>query len=133
MDNNDRDPIELAHVLVIDSDDAILAESRDRLEAAGYRVTTADLPDIGILRRFTPDAVVVGIFYRGDPGGIGFLEHNATDPVLARVPAIVRAAATGLTAADQDRLSALRHPIVAGDDYPALLAQLNHLLVPVGA
>ena len=80
------------HVLVVDGDDDLTDATRIQLEAAGYEVSTADMPDIGIVRRIEPDVIVLGIFYRGRASGLDFLEHHGSDPRTAGVPVIVRVA-----------------------------------------
>jgi CheY-like chemotaxis protein len=101
------------HILVIDGDDAAGSLLQATLEAAGYDVTVADMPDIGLIRRVEPDAVVLGLMYRGEPNGLDFLERHVADPMTARVPVVVRASASELTDAQRARLTALPHAFVA--------------------
>lgn len=116
-----------AHVLVVDGNDNLTEETRTRLEAAGYEVSTADMPDIGIVRRIEPDVIVLGIFYRGRSSGLDFLEHHASDPRTARVPVIVRVADEALDSGQRSRLTALKWPVLAPD------AATTELLDRVGA
>jgi CheY-like chemotaxis protein len=95
------------HILVVDGDDEESNRTRAALESAGYRVTTADLPDIGLVRRIEPDAVVVGLMFRGQAIGLDFLEQHAADPVTAPVPVVVHAAAANLDTEQWRRLTAL--------------------------
>ena len=114
------------HVLVVDGDDTLTDETRTQLEAAGYDVSTADMPDIGIVRRIEPDVIVLGIFYRGRASGLDFLEHHASDPRTARVPVIVRVADEQLDGGQRARLAALKWPVLAPGDAPmALLDQVE--------
>jgi CheY-like chemotaxis protein len=115
------------HVLVVDGDDNLTEETRTQLEAAGYEVSTADMPDIGIVRRIEPDVIVLGIFYRGRSSGLDFLEHHASDPRTARVPVIVRVADETLDSGQRSRLTALNWPVLAPD------APTTHLLDQVEA
>jgi CheY-like chemotaxis protein len=101
------------HVLVIDGNDAAGNYSRAMLEMAGYAVTVADMPDIGVIRRVEPDVVVLGLMYRGEPTGIEFLARHAADPMTARIPVVVHAAIAELNQVQRERLSALPHAIVA--------------------
>ncbi len=101
------------HVLVVDGDDTLTEETRTQLEAAGYDVSTADMPDIGIVRRIEPDVIVLGIFYRGRASGLDFLEHHASDPRTALVPVIVRVADDELDGGQRSRLAALKWPVLA--------------------
>ena len=101
------------HILVIDGDDAAGNQSRATLEVAGYDVTVADMPDIGVIRRVEPDAVVLGLIYRGEPTGLDFLERHVTDPMTARIPVVVYASVAELNEAQRARLSALQHTFVA--------------------
>ena len=103
------------HVLVVDGDDTLTDDTRTQLEAAGYEVSTADMPDIGIVRRIEPDVIVLGIFYRGRASGLDFLEHHASDPRTADVPVIVRVADEKLDSGQQSRLTALKWPVLAPD------------------
>ena len=115
-----------AHVLVIDGDEEVLERTRDVLEGAGYRVSVADLPDIGIVRRVAPDAIVLGLFFRGRPMGLEFLELHAADPTTARVPVLVRARATDVDDGHWRRLVALARRVVPPEAGTAeLLAQLR--------
>ncbi len=106
------------HVLVVDGDDALTDDTRTQLEAAGYEVSTADMPDIGIVRRIEPDVIVLGIFYRGRASGLDFLEHHASDPRTASVPVIVRVADDQLESGQRSRLAALGWPVLAPDAAP---------------
>src|SRR4051812_43821161 len=90
MQSDNLDQIDTHHVLVINSDDRILTRTSELLESAGFQVSTADMPDIGILRRIEPDVMVVGIFFRDQPAGLTFLEHNLTDPMLAKFPVVIQ-------------------------------------------
>ena len=103
------------HVLVVDGDDDLTEETHTQLEAAGYEVSTADMPDIGIVRRIEPDVIVLGIFYRGRASGLDFLEHHASDPRTASVPVIVRVADAELDSGQRSRLTALKWPVLAPD------------------
>lgn len=121
------------HILVIDGDDELLERTQVVLETAGYRVTTADMPDIGIVRRLEPNAIVAGLFYRGEPTGIDFLEHHAADPATAAVPVVVHASASELTSAQWNRLVALAHPVLDRTGGPetgavALIEQVRAVL-----
>ena len=109
------------HVLVVDGDDTLTDDTRTQLEAAGYEVSTADMPDIGIVRRIEPDVIVLGIFYRGRASGLDFLEHHASDPRTAGVPVIVRVADMKLDSAQRSRLTALKWPVLAPDASPVEL------------
>jgi CheY-like chemotaxis protein len=100
---------------VVDGDDRLTEETRAQLEAAGYDVSTADMPDIGIVRRIEPDVIVLGVFYRGRSSGLDFLEHHASDPRTAVVPVIVRVANEALDGEQRSRLTALNWPVVAPD------------------
>ncbi len=102
-------------MLVVDGDDTLTDDTRAQLEAAGYEVSTADMPDIGIVRRIEPDVIVLGIFYRGRASGLDFLEHHASDPRTARVPVIVRVADEQLDSGQRSRLTALKWPVLAPD------------------
>jgi CheY-like chemotaxis protein len=102
-------------VLVVDGDDTLTDDTRTQLEAAGYDVSTADMPDIGIVRRIEPDVIVLGIFYRGRASGLDFLEHHASDPRTAGVPVIVRVADETLDSGQRARLAALKWPVLAPD------------------
>lgn len=106
------------HVLVVDGNDRLTEETRIQLEAAGYEVSTADMPDIGIVRRIEPDVIVLGIFYRGRSSGLDFLEHHASDPRTAGVPVIVRVADEELNGEQRPRLTALNWPVLAPDVSP---------------
>jgi CheY-like chemotaxis protein len=132
MESDKFERSDAPHVLVIDGDDSVLARTCDLLETAGYRVSTADLPDIGIVRRIEPDVMIVGMSYRGRPAGLAFLEHNATDPVLAKVPAVAQVDMAGLSAADRERLRLLPHVVVDYAQEGELPAVLARLLAPVG-
>jgi CheY-like chemotaxis protein len=118
-----------SHVLVVDGDDAEGVRSGEMLEQAGYDVTIADLPDIGLVRRVEPDAVVLGLMYRGQASGLDFLERHAADSVTAPIPVVIRASVAELSDAQRDRLAALPHTIVAmtapGEE---LLTQLHRVL-----
>jgi CheY-like chemotaxis protein len=117
------------HILVIDGDDAAGNQLRATLEVAGYDVTVADMPDIGVIRRVEPDAVVLGLIYRGEPTGLDFLERHVTDPMTARIPVVVYASVAELSDAQRERLSALPHAIVtmtAPDS--ALLFEIERVL-----
>jgi CheY-like chemotaxis protein len=121
-----------AHILVVDGDDAILRQSQSLLEQAGYAVTLADLPDIGLVRRVEPDAVVLGLMFRGQAAGIEFLERHAADPATAAIPVVVHAAAAELSAAQWRRLTALAPPIVpATQAADGLLTELQRVLATV--
>lgn len=102
-------------ILVVDGDDQRTDGTRTQLEAAGYEVSTADMPDIGIVRRIEPDVIVLGIFYRGRSSGLDFLEHHASDPHTVRVPVIVSVADEALDSGQRSRLAALNWPVVAPD------------------
>jgi CheY-like chemotaxis protein len=104
-----------AHVLVVDGDDELTEETRAHLEAAGYDVSTADMPDIGIVRRVEPDVIVLGVFYRGRSSGLDFLEHHASDPRTAGVPVIVRVADGTLDSEQRSRLLSLNWPVLSPD------------------
>lgn len=84
-------PTHPPHLLVVNGDDELLDRSRIALEEAGYRVSTADLPDIGLVRRVQPDAIVLGLLYRGRATGLDFLDRHTADPTTAIVPVIVYA------------------------------------------
>ena len=117
------------HVLVIEGDDAAGNLARAMLEAAGYAVTVADMPDIGVIRRVEPDAVVLGLIYRGEATGIEFLERHTSDPMTARIPVVVRAAIADLNDVQRERLSALPHAVVAtASPDAALLAEIERAL-----
>jgi CheY-like chemotaxis protein len=115
---------------VVDGDEAQLLRSQELLAAAGYQVSTADLPDIGLVRRIQPDALVLGLMYRGQASGLEFLERHAADPITARVPVIVHAAAEDLTADQWRRLTEVACPVepsVKGSE--RLLAELQRVLL----
>lgn len=116
------------HVLVVDGDDDLTDDTRTQLEAAGYEVSTADMPDIGIVRRIEPDVILLGIFYRGRSSGLDFLEHHASDPRTASVPVIVRVADAELDSGQRSRLAALKWPVLAPDATPIdLLDQVSSI------
>lgn len=100
-------------ILVVVGDDGASNRARAHLDAAGYDVIVADMPDIGLVRRVEPDAVVLGILFRGEPTGLDFLTQHAADPVTARIPVLVLAAVAELTDAQRERLLALRRAMVA--------------------
>jgi CheY-like chemotaxis protein len=131
MQSDNLDQIDSHHVLVIDSDDRILTRTSELLESAGYLVSTADMPDIGILRRVEPDVMVVGIFFREQPAGLNFLEHNLTDSMLAKVPVVIQGDLASLNANDRDRLERLPHPAVDTSDAPELLVQVRQVVAPI--
>ena len=113
------------HVLVLDGDDGVLDRTRAVLEDAGYRVSTADLPDIGLVRRVAPDAILLGLLFRGQATGLAFLERHAADPSTAGVPVVVRAAAEHLDNGQRRRLVSLARPVLSPACQPhALLDQL---------
>jgi CheY-like chemotaxis protein len=115
-----------AHVLVIDGDEDVLERTRDVLEGEGYRVSVADLPDIGLVRRVAPDAIVLGLLFRGRPMGLEFLELHAADPTTARVPVLVRAAAADVDDIQWRRLVTLARLVVPPEAETAeLLGQLR--------
>lgn len=117
------------HVLVIDGNDAAGNHSGAMLEAAGYAVTVADMPDIGVIRRVEPDAVVLGLMYRGEPTGLEFLERHAADPMTARIPVVVHAAIAELNDDQRQRLSTLPHGMVAMPSPDLeLLAEIERVL-----
>lgn len=127
-----------AHILVLDGDDGFLERTCASLEAAGYRVSSADLPDIGLVRRVEPDAIVVGLFFRGQPAGLEFLEHHAADPATAAVPVVVHAAAADMDSDQWRRLTTLAHPVLDRTGGPeggamALLDQLRTTLTSTAA
>ena len=131
MQSDNLDQIDTRHVLVIDSDDHILTRTSELLESAGYQVSTADMPDIGILRRIEPDVMVVGIFFRDQPAGLDFLEHNLTDSMLAKVPVVIQGDLAALNAIDRDRLELLPHPAVDISNGPELLVQVGQMVAPI--
>lgn len=115
-----------AHVLVIDGDEDVLERTRDVLEGEGYRVSVADLPDIGLVRRVAPDAIVLGLLFRGRPMGLEFLELHAADPTTARVPVLVRAVTADVDDIQWRRLVTLARLVVPPEAETAeLLAQLR--------
>lgn len=129
MQSGQPPPQASSDVLVVDGDDAERTRSSDLLEAAGYRVSTADLPDIGLVRRIQPDALVLGLMYRGQATGLDFLERHAADPVTAAVPVIVHATAADLTAEQWRRLTALACPVEPNVKGPErLLTELQRVL-----
>lgn len=114
-----------AHVLVIDGDDTVSERSREVLEGAGYQVSTADLPDIGIVRRLMPDVVLLCLFYRGRSTGLDFLEHHVADLATRVVPIVVQLAGEELSAHDRQRLSTIGgHVVTALAEPTGLLAQV---------
>lgn len=120
------------HILVVDGDDAELVRSRALLEQAGYDVSTVDLPDIGLVRRVEPDAVVLGLMFRGQASGLDFLERHAADPVTAPIPVVVHASEDELSAEQWRRLVALAHPVVpVRQSAERLLGELQRVLVKV--
>ena len=122
------------HILVVDGDDAELDRSRALLEEAGYVVSTVDLPDIGLVRRVEPDAVVLGLMFRGQASGLDFLERHAADPVTSPVPVVVHASQDELSAEQWTRLVALAHPVVpVSQSAERLLGELQRVLVKVTA
>lgn len=107
-----------------------LARSRALLERAGYEVSTADLPDIGLVRRVQPDALVLGLLYRGQAIGLDFLERHAADPVTAPIPVIVHASEEELSIEEWERLIALVHPVIPlAQSAERLLGALQRVLV----
>jgi CheY-like chemotaxis protein len=122
-------PRPVSHILVVDEDDAAGDRARDLLEHAGYDVTTADLPDIGLVRRVQPDVVVLGLMYRGQATGLDFVERHASDPMTASIPVVVHASVAELSDAQRMRLAALPYRIVSTST-PAgeLLAELDRVL-----
>lgn len=118
------------HILVVDGNDMELARSRTLLERAGYEVSTADLPDIGLVRRVQPDALVLGLLYRGQAIGLDFLERHAADPVTAPIPVIVHASEDELSIEEWERLIALAHPVIPlAQSAERLLGALQRVLV----
>ena len=113
-------------ILVIDGDDAVARRSQSVLEAAGFEVATADLPDIGIVRRVAPDAIVLSLFFRGQASGLDFLERHMADPVAAATPIIVHGPCEGLDAGQMRRLRAAACPAAPN----ALLDQIAACLRP---
>lgn len=129
-DRVDRVPGVQRHVLVVDGDDAALDRSRGLLEEAGYTVSTVDIPDIGMVRRIRPDAVVLGLMFRGQATGLDFLERHAADPVTAPIPVVVHAAESDLGPEQRRRLGLLSSPVVLrGQPAERLLAELRRVLV----
>lgn len=123
----DRPP----HVLVVDGDDNILDRSRAQLEEAGFRVSTVDLPDIGLVRRIAPDAILLGLHFRGQAAGLEFLERHASDPSTAGVPVIVHTEARHLSEDQRTRLLALARPLLSPSAQPRpLLDQVAACLRP---
>jgi hypothetical protein len=124
---------ESRRVLVIEYDDLAREHMCQVLEEAGFQVSSAELPDIGIIRRTRAEAIVVGLFYRGDPGGLSFLEQTASDQVLNAVPVVIVGRSEQLSAGDQRRLSALRHPVIEPGDDSALLDRVKLVLPRIAA
>lgn len=97
-------------ILVIESDDAVARRSAAALEAAGFEVAVADLPDIGIVRRVAPDAIVLSLVFRGQASGLAFLERHVADPAAAATPVIVHGSGERLDADQMGRLRAVACP-----------------------
>lgn len=130
MSTDIASPVEPLHILVVDESDQELERSRTLLEQAGYQVTTVDLPDIGLVRRVEPDAIVLGLIYRGQASGLEFLERHASDPITAPVPVVVHASEDDLSPEQWARLLALAHPIVPmAQSAERLLGELQRVLV----
>jgi CheY-like chemotaxis protein len=122
------EPIRSPHILVVHGDDAELDRERAMLEAAGYDVTTVDLPDIGLIRRVEPDAVVLGLMFRGQASGLAFLERHAADPVTSPIPVVVHADQDELSAEQRSRLAAVAGTVVPAGHESELLDELGRVL-----
>jgi len=117
------------HILVIDGDDAVLERTRAVLEDAGCEVTLADMPDIGLVRRVRPDAIVLGLIFRGQATGLDFLARHVADPATAAVPVLVQAAPPDVDPVQWSRLVALARPVGKPDrGTSALMTHLRRLL-----
>jgi CheY-like chemotaxis protein len=122
------------HIVVVDESDHESDRSRTLLEAAGYRVSTVDLPDIGLVRREEPDAIVLGLIYRGQASGLAFLERHISDPITASVPVVVHASEDELSAEEWTRLITLAHSVLPmAQSADRLLSELQRVLVVTAA
>lgn len=122
------------HILVVDGDDAELERVGAALQASGYVVSTADIPDIGLVRRVEPDAVVLGLVYRGQLSGLAFLERHVSDSATSSIPVIVHADTDRLTVEQWGRLAAIGCASVpSGGPTKRLLGELQRVLANAAA
>jgi len=113
-------------VLIVDEDETFVEECRSALELADYEVATADLPDIGIVRRMLPDIMVVAVAFRGESLGLDFLEHHMSDARTASVPVILRESAAPSTIDQESRARALGALVIPHTiELPALVEQIR--------
>ena len=83
-------PTHTKNILVIDDDPALVVFLQKRLDAAGYRVSTAVSAEAGFqaMRMDLPDLLIVDVKMPG-MDGFSFVREIRADGALAKVPILI--------------------------------------------
>jgi CheY-like chemotaxis protein len=126
------------HVLVIDTDPAVLLAVHDVLEWAGYRVSLLSHfnHDLIEVKRVSPDLIVLDYRWGSDDNGWSLLQLLRLDPETVDIPIVLCTGAVRELDALSDHLSTVKvtgviKPFVASSLLAAIAEALAEVEPPV--